>query len=155
MRHGGMAACKLHAVKDSCDVRTQVDFYTISAQWSLIWETLSPHNMESIEFRLCAPLLCLFVWLSIFSIWLLCQQYNQYNKPSNIYQPSAWPEGRDTTTIHEWEVTQLWPLIQGYLFQLLERDNASVTHHTQNEHVKNNILQHRVDNWEATHKVFF
>lgn len=77
-----------------------------------------PHTMESIEFRLCASLRCLFVCLSIFSIWLLCKQYNQYNKPTNIYQPPVRPEGRDTTTIHEWEVTQLWLLIQGYLFHL-------------------------------------
>lgn len=92
-------------------------FYTtiITAQCGLIWETLGPRNMESIEFRLCASLLCLFVWLSIFSIWLLCKQCNRYNKPTNIYQPSVRPEGRDATTINEWEVTQLWLLIQGYL----------------------------------------
>lgn len=104
------------------DVNVQLEFYmtTITQQWSLILETLSSCNAESIEFSLCVSLLCLFVWLSIFSIWLLCKPYNQYNTPTNIYQPSAWPEGGDTTTIHEWEVTQLLPLIQGYLFQLPE-----------------------------------
>lgn len=94
------------AAPDTWDVNSQAEFYMtpIIKQCSLIWRTLRPHNMESIQFRLNAPSRHLFVSLSIFSIWLLCKQHNQYNKPTNIYHPSAWPEGRDTTTIHEWKL---------------------------------------------------
>lgn len=50
----------------------------------------NPHNMESIEFRLCASLLCLFASLSIFSIWLLCKQCNSTTNPLIFTSPQCY-----------------------------------------------------------------
>lgn len=118
---------------------------------SFIWVTLSVHNTDAIEFRLCVSLLSPFARLSIIGIWPLCKQCNSTTNPPIFTSLQRDPKERGALTIHEWKVTQLLLLIQAYLFNLwgnciVSRRSATIGH------IKNRVLWH---NEEACTKNVF
>lgn len=80
----------------------------------------APHYVGSIEvISFCTQPLCWVIY-STLSIWLLSKQSNSTTNPLIFTSLQRDPEGKTATTMHEWQVPQLQPLIQGCLFHLLD-----------------------------------